>query len=98
MRLPVVLRSEARAEFDEAFDWYEQQRGGLGEAFAASAQEAFDYIAEGPERCEQVFQDGRRATLRRFPYSVLYRVEAEQILVLAVFHGKREPFNWQSRA
>jgi hypothetical protein len=29
MTLPIVLRPEARAEFDEAFDWYEQQRVGL---------------------------------------------------------------------
>lgn len=30
MSLPVVLRPEARAEFDDAFDWYEQQRPGQG--------------------------------------------------------------------
>jgi hypothetical protein len=28
--LPVILRPEARAEFDEAYDWYEGQRAGLG--------------------------------------------------------------------
>jgi|GEM_PF-2084912 len=30
MTLAVVLRPEARAEFDEAFAWYEQRRPGLG--------------------------------------------------------------------
>ncbi len=29
MSVRVVLRPEARAEFDDAFDWYERQRPGL---------------------------------------------------------------------
>jgi len=33
MSLPIVFRVEAQAEFDEAFDWYEQQRAGLGVEF-----------------------------------------------------------------
>lgn len=28
MSLPVILRTEAQADFDEAFDWYEKQRPG----------------------------------------------------------------------
>lgn len=49
MSLPVVLRSEARAEFDEAFDWYEQQRAGLGVDFVAHVQVALDRISATPE-------------------------------------------------
>ena len=45
MSLPVVLRPEARAEFDEAFDWYEQQRSGLGVDFVTQVQEVFDRIS-----------------------------------------------------
>jgi plasmid stabilization system protein ParE len=36
--------------------------------------------------------------VRRFPYSVFYRVEADRIVVLAVFHGRRNPRIWQARA
>jgi hypothetical protein len=32
--LPVGLRAEAEAEFDEAFDWYDARQAGLGLAFA----------------------------------------------------------------
>jgi plasmid stabilization system protein ParE len=28
---------------------------------------------------------------RRFPYGLFYVVEAERIVVLAVFHGRRDP-------
>jgi plasmid stabilization system protein ParE len=96
--LPVVLRPEAQAEFDEAFDRYEQQRPGLGVDFVERVQEVLDRIADAPTLYEQVFQDMRRAVVRRFPYLVLYRVEEHQIVVLAVFHGKRDPGVWQARA
>ena len=49
MSLPIVLRPEARSEFDDAFDWYEQRRPGLGEDFVAQVQEVFDRISATPE-------------------------------------------------
>jgi plasmid stabilization system protein ParE len=45
MNLPIVLRDEARAEFDEAFDWYEAKRAGLALEFVAEIQKVFDRIA-----------------------------------------------------
>jgi plasmid stabilization system protein ParE len=98
MNLPVVLRTEAQADFDEAFDWYESQRPGLGIDFTAQVQEVFDRISANPLLHAVVFQDLRKAVVRRFPYSVIYRAEATQVLVLAVFHSKREPSIWQGRA
>jgi plasmid stabilization system protein ParE len=98
MSLPVVLRPEARAEFDEAFDWYEQQRSGLGVDFTTQVQEVFDRISATPERYAQIFQDIRRVVVRRFPYSIFYKVESRQVVVLAVFHSRRNPRIWQERA
>jgi plasmid stabilization system protein ParE len=49
MTLPIVLRQEARTEFDEAFDWYEQKRVGLGVEFAERVQAVFDRISAMPE-------------------------------------------------
>jgi plasmid stabilization system protein ParE len=97
MSLPVGLRPEARAEFDEAFDWYEQQRPGLGLDFAAQVQEVLDRISATPELYAQVFEDVRRAVVQRFPYAVFYKIELPQVVVLAVFHGRRDPKSWQAR-
>lgn len=57
MMLPVVLRDEARAEFDEAFDWYNGERAGLGPEFLSEVQAEFALIAAMPlarrEACEE---------------------------------------------
>jgi hypothetical protein len=42
--------------------------------------------------------DIRRVPVRRFPYCVFYRVEPDRIVVLAIFHGRRNPRIWQARA
>jgi plasmid stabilization system protein ParE len=98
MKLPVVLLPEAQAEFYEAFDWYEQRRAGLGVQFVDRVQEVFDRVSAAPHLYEQVFRDVRRAVIRGFPYLILYRVADQQVVVLAVFHGKRDPAVWKSRA
>ena len=98
MSLPVVLRDEAQAEFDEAFDFYESQRPGLGVTFAARVQEVFDLIGANPLSHAAVFADIRKAAVARFPYRVFYRVEAARVQVIAVLHTARDPAIWRDRA
>ena len=98
MSLPVVLRDEAQAEFDEAFDYYEGQQAGLGVDFATRVQQVFDRISANPLVHAVVFADVRKAVVIRFPYSVFYRAHADRVEVLAVFHSRRDPAIWQGRA
>src|SRR3954468_21202499 len=97
MSLKVVLRRQARAEFDEAFDWYESQKPGLGAEFAEHVQAVFDRISAMPELHAVVYRDIRKALVRKFPYSVFYRIKPGRVIVLAVFHGKRDPNIWKTR-
>jgi plasmid stabilization system protein ParE len=97
MSLPVVLIPEARDEFDEAFDWYERQKKGLGITFSDHVQRVYDRISATPEMDRVVRQDVRKAGVKRFPYSNYYRVEPTRIVVLAEFHGRRDPRVWQAR-
>ena len=98
MSLPLVLGRKARADFDEAFDWYEQQRTGLGVEFAERVQSVFDRIASTPEIHPLVYRDVRKASVRPFPYAVIYRIRNDRVVVLAVFHDKRNPETWKARA
>ena len=98
MTLPVILRRAARAEYDAAVDWYEQQRPGLGAAFTAAVQRVFDRIAAQPRMHGIVLRDIRRAVVRGFPYCVFYRVRPSAVVVLSVFHTSRDPSAWQSRS
>ncbi len=39
----------------------------------------------------------RRKLLRRFPYSVIYLIEGQQLFVVAVMHHRRRPGYWLTR-
>src|SRR5215468_11206810 len=97
MSLPIVFRRAARAEFDDAADWYEQRRAGRGARFTAAVRQVLDRIADQPQLYAEVFQNVREASVAGYPYAVYYREEAGQLLVLAVFHTSRDPTIWQSR-
>lgn len=98
MTLAVVFRRAARAEFDEAALWYEERRSGLGAQFVAEANRVVQGAAEQPQRYAVMYRDIRCIRVRRFPYSVFYRVEPRRLVVLAVFHARRDPRVWQQRA
>lgn len=98
MSLPVILDPEARAEFDEGYDDYEGRRAGLGEAFADAVHLVLDQIGSTPQLHRAVFGDIRQAVVHKFPYCIYYREETTQVRVLSVFHTRRDPNIWKSRA
>lgn len=93
----VVFRSQARREFDEAGDWYEKERPGLGMEFLDEIQLLIQRIATTPEQFPMLHRDVRKAVVRRFPYCIYFRERKELIVVLAVFHSARNPTAWQQR-
>jgi plasmid stabilization system protein ParE len=97
MTLRVVFRRAAKREFDDAADRYDEQRPGLGEEFIVEIDQALTKAAAAPERYPIVFGDVRRAVARRFPFSVYFRVRRDAMVVLSVFHGRRNPAIWQRR-
>lgn len=87
----IVFRSEARNEVLEAQAWYESRAAGLGLEFARSIDAAVASAARNPEAFAPVIGDCRRILLRRFPFSLVYRAQDGELLVLAVFHHRRDP-------
>jgi toxin ParE1/3/4 len=96
--LPLIIRPEAEADLVEAFNWYEAQRAGLGTEMLFEVHAALGRVQEGPERYPSGFRDVRRATVRRFPYSIYFLSVQARIVVLAVLHHRRNPNIWRKRS
>ena len=97
MSLAIAFRRASRAEFLEAAARYETQRPNLGAEFIGEVERCITLAAEQPQLYAVVHKDSRRVTARRFPYSIYFRAERHRIVVLAVFHGSRDPRLWRSR-
>jgi plasmid stabilization system protein ParE len=97
MNLPLVLRSIARRELDESIEWYETRRAGLGLEFSEEFETELNRIARNPEQFARIRGSVRRAVLQRFPYTIHFLHESDRIVVLAVFHAKRNPERLEGR-
>jgi plasmid stabilization system protein ParE len=93
----IAFRPEARAEVLEAKAWYEQRSPGLGLEFARAVDASISSAVRTPEAYPAIAGECRRVLLRRFPYSVIFRHGDKELLVVAVFHHKREPGTWLPR-
>ena len=84
-------------EFEEAVRYYRARGRHLGGRFASEVRTAIRRILATPERWRVLDEDVRRCLVRVFPYSVLYTVERDYVLIIAVAHARREPGYWKHR-
>ncbi len=87
----------AQIEFEEAIKFYNQQREHLGDDFAAEVLNAINRILTHPEAWTKLSKRTRRCRTNRFPYSVIYQIRGDRILIVAVAHAKRKPKYWRDR-
>lgn len=98
MKHMIYIRPEAEHDLKEAYAWYEAQIPGLGADFLLHVDAQLKSLQRSPLQNPVVHQEVRRCLIRRFPYSIFYIVEDERVVVLAVFHAKRDPKARQTRS
>ena len=94
MTLPVVFRRRFQHDLGAGFDWYEEQRFGLGEEFLSAVQSTLRSIEQFPEMFVSIHSNVRRAIVSRFPFAVFYLVESRRVVALRVLHTARDPKLW----
>jgi len=93
----VIFTTLARQELEDAVSFYELEYSGLGRRFKEEVRQAALRIAAYPEAWSVERGDVRKCLLHRFPYKLLYSLEENHILVIAVAHQHRKPDYWVGR-
>jgi plasmid stabilization system protein ParE len=91
MKYKLIVRPEAEDDLKDAFSWYEDKRTGLGYDFLLQVDAGINFIVRNPEIYPIEYKSTRKHLIKRFPFKIIYLVEDEKIIVLAVIHGKRRP-------
>ncbi len=96
----VRIAGPASEEFTEAVHWYETRRLGLGAELYDAVNATIEGIERQPEIGATTYDDhkSRRILVARFPYHVVYRLEDDEIVILAIAHMKRRPGFWKHRS
>lgn len=78
-------------------NYYEDARPGLGNRFLDAVAKAIKNAQLFPDSFPIFDDDCHKVGVRRFPYSVVYRVRESEIQVVSVLHTKRDPKSIRDR-
>ena len=69
------------------------------DVFRQAVDAVIERMSANPLQFPVFYKNVRRALLRRFPYALMFVIEPDDtLIVIACFHGSREPAHWQKRA
>lgn len=89
--MKVRFRQDAEYELNEALEWYEACAAGLGAQFLRALDDCLEGIMRFPRAYPIVHGQARRALLRQFPFSLVFHIEADGILIVSCRHFRQRP-------
>jgi toxin ParE1/3/4 len=93
-----VLSNDAEEELAQAAAFYLAQASfSVANAFVDEFERTASLIVEYPGLGTPTSRGRRLMPLRRFPFSLLYRVEGAEVKISAIAHQRRRPGYWRSR-
>jgi toxin ParE1/3/4 len=93
----VRYHEESAEELLSEIRYLEVRAQGLGRRFLEEVKRGESHIVQFPEAGEEVRPGIRKRLLRTFRYSLIYSVEQEGPLILAIAHHSRRPGYWARR-
>jgi hypothetical protein len=94
------ITPEALGEIQQAIDYYNDARKGLGKIFYAALLKQFELIKKRPHARSARYDDVRFALLEKFPYAAHYTIDEQtrSIIIQAVLSDYQNPgTNWIKR-
>ena len=94
MTFNVIAEAEAKREWNEAVDWYEEREPGVGLRFDDDLRTFLQTLAQNPQRFQLFTRLTHKAKVPPpWPYSVYFTINTEhrEVKVLAIWHGSRNP-------
>jgi len=93
MSYQLQLSNSAIRDLNNAINWYNDQREGLGDKFKVAVNGIFRYITSSPKIFQLRYKEVRMAKIGGYPFGIFFITEEEEkkIIVVGVIHNKRNP-------
>ena len=93
MTYSYVLRPQAQNEYEDSFIWYLDRSLSTAENFINQIQNTFDLLCENPFLGKCTYRNVYELRVKKFPFNIVYFIEEanNQIVVVSIFHDKRNP-------
>ena len=77
--------------------WYAERSAIAAGAFVTELGSSVEQVLKAPERWPRYLSGTRRYYFPNFPFTLVYRVEDDRVVVIAVAHHRRKPAYWNKR-
>lgn len=89
--------ADARAEVREAMAYYRERSLVAARNLREGIADNQRLIREFPEAWHSLPEGVRAARIRGFPYSLVYCIRSDEIVIVAFAHHSRRPGYWKDR-
>jgi toxin ParE1/3/4 len=99
MSYRLEVRPQVWNDIATAAEWYDARQAGLGAQFVRKVRDRIEDEQKQPllARIRDVRRSVRWVFARRFPYGIIYRVERDVVLIIAVIHAAQQERRWKER-
>ena len=89
----IKLLAKAREEFSTEFEWYEEQKDGLGGEFIKEIEQSLNLIRKNPNHYPSKINLFNEFVVKKYPYIIIYKIisSSSEIIITSIFHSKRNP-------
>jgi len=96
MVFKIEFAPAAKYELFDALDYYYNINKELSERLYSEFNAGIDKISNNPFAFQLIYSDKRRCILKKFPYSIYFRIKTDFVEIISFFHHKRNPKNWEN--
>jgi plasmid stabilization system protein ParE len=91
MKYDLVIKEEAIVDMQQAYDYYEERKTGLGERFLNTLEEYLGRVRKNPLHYQIKRKPYREVFIKHFPYLIIYEILDSRIIVYAIFNTSLNP-------
>ena len=97
MSYDIVFHIKAKKELFNIEIWYLEKNVNVHKKFVIAFFEMMDVLKRNPKIFAKVYNNKRKANLKKFPYSIVFFIEENKIFIISIFHHSRNPLIWEKR-
>jgi hypothetical protein len=88
---------EAAEEIEHERQWYRERSLSAETSFLRDLDHAIEIVTEAPHRWPRYLAGTRRYVFPTFPFSLIYFVDDDVVVVVAVANDQKRPSYWRNR-
>ena len=97
MKYKTIITKAADRDFIEYFSRYAKESLGLAKKFKENIKQEIEFLSNAPFACAAISKEARQTITHKFPFRIIFIIEDDNIVIIAILHHKRSPAIWQKR-